>query len=274
MNQATGADPSGGEALPRRRRWRRRLMLTAAVLEAGVLLLGHLAGWLPGSVDSGVQQGRLTVRAPTAPPRQGAPGVQRLDDAGAHGSLLYAPESDDPRPRPLVVMFHGAGANADQGLRLVRRQADARGVFVLAMKSTGATWDVIAGDFGPDIERLDAALAHAFARYRVDRGRMAVGGFSDGASYALSVGLTNGDVFAQVVAFSPGFVSAKQHHGHPKVFVTHGDRDTVLPVDETSRRLVPRLERKGYTVRYVEFDGGHGVHPDIAQEAVDWFVGG
>jgi len=32
-------------------------------------------------------------------------------------------------------------------------------------------------------------------------------GFSDGASYALSVGITNGDLFTHVIAFSPGFVA-------------------------------------------------------------------
>ena len=103
-------------------------------------------------------------------------------------------------------MFHGAGGAAEQGLRLVRGEADARDALVLSIKSTGTTWDVIAGGgFGPDLERLEAALTYAVASYPVDPRRMAVGGFSDGASYALSVGLTNGDLFGQVIAFSPGF---------------------------------------------------------------------
>jgi phospholipase/carboxylesterase len=35
---------------------------------------------------------------------------------------------------------------------------------------------------------------------------VALGGFSDGASYALSLDLTNGDLFASLIAFSPGFI--------------------------------------------------------------------
>jgi predicted esterase len=46
-----------------------------------------------------------------------------------------------------------------------------------------------------------------------------------------------------------------------------------LPIDLCSRRIVPRLERAGYDVRYREFDGGHTISPEIALEAVDWFTG-
>jgi poly(3-hydroxybutyrate) depolymerase len=40
----------------------------------------------------------------------------------------------------------------------------------------------------------------------VDPQRICVSGFSDGASYALSLGLANGDLFTHVAAFSPGFM--------------------------------------------------------------------
>jgi phospholipase/carboxylesterase len=169
-------------------------------------------------------------------------------------------------------MFHGAGGAAEQGLRLVRSQADARGALVLSIKSTRTTWDVITdGGFGSDLQRLEAALTYAVAAYPVDPRRMAVGGFSDGASYALSVGLTNGDLFGQVIAFSPGFVAADRHHGKPRIFISHGDQDTVLSIDATSRRLVPRL-RKEYVVEYVEFHGGHGVPADVAERAIRWWL--
>ncbi len=252
---------------PRRRRWRAASVVLVCALGSGVLVMGHRAGWLPAGRDPGVRQGRLIVREPTGQPVAGPSGLQRLDAVGAPDSLLYAPASRAPGPSPLVVMFHGAGGAAEQGLRLVRREADARGALVLSMKSTGTTWDVIAGSgFGPDLERLEAALTYAVATHPIDPRRMAVGGFSDGASYALSVGLTNGDVFGQVIAFSPGFMAAARHHGKPGIFISHGDRDTVLPIDATSRRLVPRL-RDEYVVEYVEFHGGHGVPADVADRA-------
>ena len=57
-------------------------------------------------------------------------------------------------------------------------------------------------------------------------------------------------------------------------FISHGTRDRVLPIDHTSREIVPRLERGGYDVQYREFDGGHIVPPVIAREAVSWFLTG
>ena len=58
-----------------------------------------------------------------------------------------------------------------------------------------------------------------------------------GASYALSVGLTNGDLFSDILAFSPGFMAPAVRHGAPNIFISHGTQDTVLPIDRCSRRI-------------------------------------
>ena len=78
---------------------------------------------------------------------------------------------------------------------------------VVAPDSRGQTWDAIRGDFGDDVEFLDRVLTHVFARVAVDPARVTVGGFSDGATYALSIGLANGDLFPQVIGCSPGFIA-------------------------------------------------------------------
>jgi phospholipase/carboxylesterase len=106
----------------------------------------------------------------------------------------------------------------------------------------------------------------------VDPARVGVGGYSDGASYALSLGLANGDLFSDVLAFSPGFLAPAGQTGSPRIFVSHGTQDGGLPIDSCSRRIVPQLERAGYEVRYREFEGGHVVPPGIAREAAIWFA--
>ena len=45
-----------------------------------------------------------------------------------------------------------------------------------------------------------------------------------------------------------------------------------MPIDETSRRFVPRLKRLGYDVTYREYEGRHGVTPKIVREAFEWFL--
>jgi predicted esterase len=56
------------------------------------------------------------------------------------------------------------------------------------------------------------------------------------------------------------------------VFVSHGDADDVLPIDRTSRRIVPDLRDDGYDVTYREFTGPHTIPVEIAREAVDWLA--
>ncbi len=100
----------------------------------------------------------------------------------------------------------------------------------------------------------------------VDPKRLALGGFSDGATYALSLGLVNGDLFPRIVAFSPGFIFSGEAHGKPRVFISHGIADEILPIDRCSRVIVPGLKKSGYDVTFREFDGGHEVPRAIAEQ--------
>lgn len=228
-------------------------------------------------------KGRLLAR-PSATGRPGsspvtAPGEQTLGLGGRRDGLLYVPAgcqaaANPPRPAPLVVLLHGAGGGAGHGLDLLRGVADQHGLVLLAPDSRAPTWDVIAGEYGPDVDFLDRALAHTFARCAIDPARLALGGFSDGGSYALSLGITNGDLFTHLIALSPGFLAPAARRGAPRIFVSHGTHDRVLPIDRCSRRIVPSLERAGYDVRYHEFDGPHTVPPPITREAAHWFVAG
>ena len=231
--------------------------------------------------DDGSARGRLAAR-PTAPtgatPHVArdpiAAGLHRLPLGPGRGdALLRVPVGHGvDHAAPLAIMLHGAGGTAEHGMSLLADLADAAGLLLLAPASRSQTWDVLVGGFGPDVARLDAALTHVFARCRVDPTHIALGGFSDGASYALSLGLTNGNLFTHLIAFAPGFVTPATQVGAPRCYVAHGTRDAVLPIDRCSRRLVPELERAGYAVTYEEFDGPHTVPRAIARAAVRWFL--
>ena len=225
------------------------------------------------TVGTGATEGHLLARPSRAASESEPTGLRDLDAGSGRGALLYVPAGyNAARPAPLVVLLHGAGGEANGGLDLLRRHADAAGLVLLAPASQGRTWDAILGAYGPDVDAIDRALAHVFTRYAVDPARVAVGGFSDGASYALSLGITNGGLFTHVIAFSPGFMAPTRQEGTPRIYISHGTKDRVLPIDRCSRRLVPELKRAGYDVRYHEFDGPHTVPEDIAQESLDWFV--
>ena len=214
--------------------------------------------------------GRLSSRP--SPQREGPPlraGVHPLELGGAEALLSVPPEA--PAPCPLLVFFHGAGGTAAQSLEAVGGRTRGRGVLLLATRSIAATWDLLLGDPGPDVAVLDAALAEVSGRAAVSR--TAVGGFSDGASYALSLGLANGDLFDAVLAFAPGFTAPPGRRGRPRIWISHGRQDRVLPVERCGRRVSRDLSAAGYEVTYVEFDGGHVVPPRLVTAALDWWVG-
>src|SRR5919202_3330474 len=217
------------------------------------------------------RHGRLAVQPGLPAAVRGRTGLLPLDGrAGELLALAYVPEPADGRPYHLVLLLHGAGASSRQGLDLLMPVAAQHRLLLLAPKSTAASWDVIVNGYGPDVRRIDRVLEEILAGYPVaDR---SVGGFSDGASYALSIGLTNGDLFGAVLAFSPGFAAPLVVHGRPRVFVSHGTRDRVLPVDRCSRSLVPRLRAMGYNVAYEEFDGGHEVPAPVVERAAAWLL--
>jgi phospholipase/carboxylesterase len=252
-------DPS---AAITRREAVRRTTFSAIALATGACL--------GSTAPVGRSDGRLTTRVAT-PSTTTSPGLYPLALGRDRDGFLYVPTSYRPDvPAPLALLLHGAGQEASELLTPMRPLADAAGLVLVAPDSRAGTWDAILGSFSADVQFIDRALALAFSRVRVDASRVRIAGFSDGASYALTLGLINGDFFSRVVAFSPGFIVNGPINGKPKIFVTHGTRDTILPIEQTSRQLVPQLRNAGYDVQYTEFDGGHRVMPDLLAQATTW----
>ncbi|MDP9393871.1 MAG: alpha/beta hydrolase-fold protein [Actinomycetota bacterium] len=212
---------------------------------------------------------RLTARPDPSARARLRPGTSPIRLATGREGLLHVPRAE---VRSVVVALHGAGGNARSGLRILRRQADRLGFALVVPASRGRTWDAVMGSEDRDTRALNQALAEVLRRLPVAPERVAVAGFSDGGTYALTLALANGDLFPRAVAFSPGFENADRHRGRPELFVTHGTRDTVLPIDRTSRPLVEELRGDGYAVTYREFDGGHTVPEQLADEAAQWLL--
>jgi phospholipase/carboxylesterase len=221
----------------------------------------------------GRSNNRLTARPGTTAAANTPSGLQPLGLRADRDAQLYIPDSAQKFDRaPLVVSLHGASRNADRGIELLRTLADQHGFLLLAPSSAAQTWDAIGGSYGPDPAFINKALAKTFELRRVDPARIAMAGFSDGASYSLSIGLANGDLFRAVFGFSPGFIVPGERAGKPPVFISHGTIDNVLPIDECSRRIVPQLKKDGYRVTYREFEGKHTLPPEVAAEAMQWFM--
>ena len=200
-------------------------------------------------------------------------GLHPLGLAKGKDGFLYVPERrNQKKPAALVLMLHGAGSSAHDAIHPFRRLSDTHGMILVAPDARSGEWDLLDRGFGPDVDFIDHALARAFQACVIDPHRVAIEGFSDGASYALSLGLRNSELFTHVIAFSPGFMTLPPCTRKPGVFVSHGSDDAILPIARCSRRIVARLERDGYPVIFREFAGGHTVPGEIAEAAAAWLL--
>jgi phospholipase/carboxylesterase len=226
-----------------------------------------------GMNDRGHLSTTYRPRAADAPHAE--PGLQKLGLGSRRDSYIYVPPQYRPEtPLPMVLLLHGAGGHAHDGLRILLHLADKAGLILVAPASHASTWDIIARRaYGRDLTLVDRSLDHVFRHYAIDLNHLGIGGFSDGASYALTLGLANGELFTHVLGFSPGFIGPIEQRGAPAVFVSHGEQDTVLPIDACGRNIARQLRAAGYALTYREFEGGHVIPPEIASEAAGWFTG-
>ena len=210
---------------------------------------------------------RLPTRAPLAP------GLNPLGLFEERDAVLFVPESVNPRrPTPLMTLFHGGGGSAEKILPMMRDHAEERGFLLLAPQSLFPTWDIVIAGNGPDRERLDVALEEVASRYMIDPTRFAFAGHSDGGSYTLSLGPTNGHIVTHMIVSSAGFMSVHMQAGAPRIFISHGLRDEQIPIERSGRRHAAALKDAGYDVTYVEYDGPHAWRPAVAARAVDFFL--
>ena len=242
------------------------------VLRASSTLVATVAGCRESVGPISTDPSQIVSR-PGPPSKTPAPGRNPLDLGDDRDGFLYVPPDYSPsRPASLLVLLHGAGqSSAIWANGPLDSLYGSRNIIVLAPDSRRASWDLRLGGFGEDVEFIDRALAYTFDRCVINTSSIALGGFSDGASYALSLGAGNGDFFSHIVAFSPGFYRPPPLRGKPKVFASQGTIDPILPFTWTSNELVPFLVSDGYSVKFVQYEGGHTIPLAVATEAMDWF---
>jgi len=241
------------------------------------LLIGTAAGAVTGVAcgpvaaqqQGAARQGRLTARPGSGPTTEVVPGETRLG-LDERDAILFWPE-DRPvnMPTPLMVVLHGFSSNGRDMLDSVRIQGRRAGVAMLAPTSRRVTWALEGGPVGPDAAFIDAALAATFERFTPSR--IGVLGFSDGASYALSTGMTNGDLFSWVVALTPIRFAAAVSVGRPHFWISGGRGDRAAPYRNVED-MAHQLEGFGYSVELHAHRGGHDIDSRDLAEALQGFA--
>ena len=211
----------------------------------------------------------LLAAIPAQASAQAPAAVQRVTPK----AFAYVP-TGVTAPAPLIVLLHGAGGNAREFLDQFKRTADERRIVLLSIQSNGPTWAVRKpNEREADVANIKAAIRELTGKKSVVAGRATVMGFSDGASYALSVGMAYPDLFRTIVAFSPGYAFAPSRvDTKQRIFIAHGRRDPILPAQNT-QAMVKGLKSAGFDPDVRWFNGRHEIDPQLKHAAFDFALG-
>jgi predicted esterase len=221
---------------------------------------------------------RVEHRSPERRDEPSPTGFVHVENSWTRAYLLVPDELDPDRLYPLITVLHGAGRQDEILAKAYRDEPERRQALFLIPRSTLMTWDLIASDQRPDLDFLEFAYDLIYRRYPIDPARQAIIGYSDGASYGLSFGLSNPRIFRAVMGWAAGFKVIDEKllepsEPKPRVLLEYGTQDQLFPFARVALPMRADLERRGYQVEFRVDEGGrHWPSSDFQQEALDWFM--
>ncbi len=234
-------------------------------------------GWYRIAMDSLA----LRVEHKEVEPREEASPIGEVDlERGDARAVLLTPSEIDPDRRyPLFTVLHGAGRQDEMLVKACRGQPDQRDAFFLVPRSVDPTWDLIVGGERNDLDFLEYAYDLIYRRYPIDPARQVLIGYSDGASYALSLVLSNPRLFEAALCWAAGFVvldrdNVGEDDPKPRIYLEYGTHDELFAFDRVALPMKENLERAGYPVEFSVDEGGrHWPSGTFQGEALDWYFG-
>lgn len=192
-------------------------------------------------------------------------------------------KSDDAE-LPLVILMHGRGADANDLADLSQYIGEYRFVFPNAPRpfepapgmTFGFTWF---DGLPPDPQSLDASrklvlefIDDIVAKYPTPKGKLILGGFSQGGMMSLDVGFRTKQPLAGIAVMSGALYEddLPPLRADLPVLIVHGTADEMINVN-MARRARRVLEQNGLEPEYHEFPMGHQITPE-SLEVVAGFI--
>lgn len=204
--------------------------------------------------------------------------------------LMVKPDDFEPnRVYPLIILLHGYGAHMNDltGLSpMIDTQnyiyAFPNGPISLTIGYgiQGHAWSASV-DGGADeglessADKLIVLFEEITERYKIDQGKVVLGGFSQGGMMAYLCGLPDPSTFPGIAALSSKIPeptkleSLLPEDRSQPIFISHGTADPVLPV-ENGRHARLFLEQNGYSPDYREYDMGHQIIETVVRDLTRW----
>lgn len=194
-----------------------------------------------------------------------------------------------------VFMFHGFGADASdlKSLADVLTPDDMKMNWVFPdgvqsvpigpMMSGKAWWPLqlaqLPSDWShyspPEIETLMPRIWKMIEAFKIPWNRIILGGFSQGAMLATEIYLTAPETPAGLICFSGSLIRQKEwttalaQRKNQKVFLSHGELDTVLPSSGT-HKLMQLFKNHELQCEFSSFRGGHEIPMNAIAKAKNY----
>ncbi|MFP9114524.1 alpha/beta hydrolase [Flavobacterium sp. RHBU_3] len=192
---------------------------------------------------------------------------------------------------PLLILIHGYGSNEEDLFGFAEQLPDEYLILSVRapydMSGYGYAWYAINFDadmnkFTDDVQAAQSRdliatfIDEAVAAYSVDKDKVTLIGFSQGAILSYSVALKYPEKVSRVAALS-GYLHTPiitqnvnvEQLSHLKFFISHGVVDQVIPID-WARKAPEFLNTLGITNEYHEYPVGHGVAPQNFYDLLKW----
>ncbi|MEU3732076.1 PHB depolymerase family esterase [Streptomyces sp. NPDC033538] len=234
-SSGSSSGPASGFS-PRLRRWPAALVLALALPLAGCATGSEGPDAAPAASSPSRTSGDTASKAPDVRAELRVDGHNRQ-------YLLHRPTATAAAdgPRPLVIAFHGRGADAAEMREKSRleKAAGERGMLVAYPEGLDDGWG--AGtqaterrpDPDLDVRFTEALVEHLVRTERADPEQVYVAGFSNGGSMALRVAAQRPDLLAGAASVSgqlPAGAAAIEPTGPVPVMVVYGADDPVRPL--------------------------------------------
>jgi len=219
--------------------------------------------------------------------------VVYFDSSAIFKCLVRFLDGHDPQKKQtLVIGLHGRG-NTPEEFITIWQDAGISPDFIFAApqahypflfnNKVGYSWNLRAaedvGIFDTTSKMSIGYIAETVLKLseRLPAGDVYLLGFSQGASFALQVGLRHYRNLRGILSFS-GFLPTdffESANFDPdaakslRIFLAHGSRDKSIPL-ERSKAIFEQLDGYNFDVTFVEFDDVHTLPPDVVVKAYDW----
>ncbi|KAF0248782.1 MAG: phospholipase/carboxylesterase [bacterium] len=194
---------------------------------------------------------------------------------------IDGPQTDEKKKLPLLIVLHGEAENASNMFDICSATAKAHGVVLAAPQG-----EYVIGEghyqWGRRLEAQEAvlkAIEQAKEKYSIDPEKIYLMGFSQGATYSLTIGLTNPERFAGIIAIAPRYLhrlvdkSLEKAKGRQiAVYLANGENDD--PHLIANNRLAKELLTKAGLKVGLQFyrDTGHAFPNNLPAEIEKAFL--